>query len=93
MSRLIDSGTSIRSRSFSLGMITVLIFAPRAASTFSFNPPIGSTSPRSVTSPVMATFRLTGRPLIIEMIAVVMVMPADGPSLGIAPAGTCMCMS
>ena len=49
--------------------MTVLIFAARAASTFSFTPPIGSTSPRSVTSPVMATLRFTGRPVSTEMIA------------------------
>jgi hypothetical protein len=38
----------------------VLICAARAASTFSFTPPIGSTSPRNVTSPVIATFRRIG---------------------------------
>ena len=40
------SGTSCRSRSFSCGMTTVPIPPRRAASSFSFNPPIGSTSPR-----------------------------------------------
>ena len=37
------------------------------------------------------SFFFTGWPLIIESSAVVMVMPAEGPSLGVAPAGTCRC--
>ena len=52
------SGISARSFSFSFGMITVFRPPRRAASSFSFRPPIGSTRPRSVTSPVMATLRL-----------------------------------
>ena len=60
-------------------------WAPR---TFSFTPPIGSTRPRSVISPVIATSRRTGRPDIAETSAVAIATPADGPSLGIAPAGT-----
>ena len=38
----------------------VLIPPARAASSFSFRPPIGSTSPRKVISPVMATSARTG---------------------------------
>src|ERR1700709_42827 len=64
--------------------------ASLAASTFSFNPPIGSTSPRRVISPVIAKRRLIGLPVSTERIAAPMVMPADGPSLGIEPAGTWM---
>ena len=60
----------------------------RAASAFSFNPPIGKTRPRKVTSPVMANPFLTLFFAIAEYSAVAMVIPADGPSLGIAPAGT-----
>jgi hypothetical protein len=56
----------------------------------SFRPPMGSTLPRSVTSPVMATSRRTGRRVKAEMIAVAMAMPALGPSLGVAPSGTWM---
>ena len=41
----------------------------------------------------MATARRTGRFRKTEIIAVAMVMPADGPSLGIAPSGTCTCRS
>ena len=37
-----------------------------AASVFSFKPPIGNTLPRSVTSPVIATSRRTGRPVIAD---------------------------
>ena len=54
---------------------------------------MGSTLPRSVISPVMATERRTGRLVNTEIMAVAMVMPADGPSLGIAPSGTCTCRS
>ena len=60
-------------------------WAPR---TFSLTPPIGRTRPRRVISPVMATSRRTGRPDMAETIAVAIATPADGPSLGIAPAGT-----
>ena len=60
-----------------------------AASTFSFSPPIGSTFPRSVTSPVIATSHLTGAPSSADTSAVLIAIPADGPSLGVAPAGTC----
>ena len=60
-----------------------------AASTFCLSPPIGSTRPCSVTSPVMPTVCFTGRPDSSDASAVVIVMPALGPSLGIAPAGTC----
>ena len=64
-----------------------------AASSFSFNPPIGSTFPRSVTSPVIATLASTGIPSIAEYNAVDIVTPADGPSFGTAPSGTCKWMS
>ena len=64
-----------------------------APSTFSFKPPIGSTRPRSVISPVIATSLRTGRPDIADTSAVAIVTPADGPSFGIAPAGTWMCAS
>ena len=75
------------------GAITRLISARCAASAFSFSPPIGSTWPVSVTSPVIAVSERTGRPVTSEASAVAIVMPALGPSLGIAPAGTCRWMS
>ena len=59
-----------------------------AASAFSFKPPMGRTLPRSVISPVIATDFLTGFLVNAESIAVAMVMPALGPSLGVAPSGT-----
>ena len=65
-----------------------MIPARWAPSTFSFTPPIGSTRPRRVISPVIATSLRTGRPDIAETSAVAIVTPADGPSFGIAPAGT-----
>ena len=64
-----------------------------AASAFSFRPPIGSTWPVSVTSPVIATSERTGRPESSEASAVTIATPALGPSLGVAPAGTWMWMS
>ena len=63
--------------------------ARRAAMVFSLTPPMGSTRPVRVSSPVMPSFLRTGLPVIIESRAVVMVTPAEGPSLGVAPAGTC----
>ena len=60
---------------------------------FSFSPPMGSTRPRSVTSPVMASFARIFRPVRAEQRAVVMAMPAEGPSLGTAPSGKWMWMS
>ena len=64
-----------------------------AASVFSLRPPMGSTWPVSVTSPVMATSLLIGVPVTSEAMAVAIVTPALGPSLGMAPAGTWMWMS
>ena len=60
---------------------------------FSRRPPMGRTRPRSVTSPVMATSRRTGVPVRAEISATVMVMPAEGPSLGTAPSGKWIWMS
>ena len=59
-----------------------------AASIFSLRPPIGSTRPRSVISPVIATDLLTATPVSTETMEVTMATPADGPSLGVAPSGT-----
>ena len=64
-----------------------------AASIFSFTPPIGNTLPRRVISPVMANLARTLRWVNTEANEVSMVIPAEGPSLGTAPAGTCICKS
>ena len=64
-----------------------------AARIFSLRPPIGSTRPRSVISPVIATSRRTGIRSSAETRPVHIVMPADGPSLGMAPSGKCTWMS
>jgi len=53
------------------------------------NPPIGSTLPRRVSSPVMATSWRAGLRHNSDASAAAMVMPAEGPSLGTPPAGTC----
>ncbi len=60
-----------------------------AARLFSFKPPIGRTSPRKVISPVIATSERTGVLLKSDASAVNIATPADGPSFGTAPAGTC----
>ncbi len=65
----------------------------RAASTFSLIPPTGSTRPDSVISPVIAMSPRTGRRVSSDASAVAMVTPADGPSLGMAPDGTCRWIS
>ena len=56
------SGMSSRSGSLRRGAITRAIPARWAASAFSFSPPIGSTWPVSVISPVIAVSSRTGRP-------------------------------
>ena len=59
-----------------------------AARIFSRIPPTGSTFPRRVISPVMARLAFTLRWVSAEASEVTMVIPAEGPSFGIAPSGT-----
>src|SRR6516164_8192012 len=87
------SGTSSRSFWLRAGKSTVVMPARAAASTFSFTPPMGSTSPRSEISPVIAVSLRAVRPVSNEASATNMATPALGPSLGMAPAGTWMCTS
>ena len=75
-------GMSRRSLRFSLGISTVSMPARWAPSIFSLRPPIGFTRPRSVISPVIATFLRTGIFISALAMLVAMVMPALGPSLG-----------
>ena len=56
-------------------------------------PPTGSTRPRSVISPVIATSLRIGLQVSSEAMDTNMVTPADGPSLGMAPAGMWTWMS
>src|SRR5439155_4575032 len=86
--RRTSSGMSSRSFSFRRGRITLSTPARLAASTFSLMPPTGRTLPRSVISPVIAMSEGTGRFETSERSEVNIVTPADGPSFGIAPAGT-----
>src|SRR6267378_5943298 len=88
-----SSGTSTMSLWLRAGTITVFTPARAAAVSFSLSPPIGSTRPRSVSSPVIATSWRAGRWHNSDANAVAIVIPADGPSLGTAPAGTCRCTS
>ena len=62
-----------------------------AANIFSRIPPTGSTFPRKVISPVIAKFFFTLHCLNAETNEVTIVMPALGPSFGIAPSGTWTC--
>src|SRR6266702_8169872 len=86
-----SSGTSIRSFWLRAGTSTVFMPARAAAVSFSLSPPMGSTRPRSVSSPVIATSWRDRRWHRSDASAVAIVMPADGPSFGTAPAGTCRC--
>src|SRR6266576_4281331 len=88
-----SSGTSTRSLAFLAGTSTVLMPARAAAVSFSFSPPIGSTRPRSVSSPVIATSWRAGLRQSSDASAAAMVMPAEGPAFGTPPAGTCRCAS
>ena len=81
------SGMSMMSLRLRSGMMTRLMPARCAARNFSLMPPTGSTRPRSVISPVIATSLRIGLPVSSDAIATNMVTPADGPSLGMAPAG------
>ena len=81
------------SRAFLAGRMTRLMPPRSAATAFSLMPPTTSTRPRSVISPVMATAARVGRSVNAEISAVAMVIPADGPSLGVAPSGMWMWMS
>ncbi len=88
-----SAGISSRSFWFSYGITMSVMPTRYAARDFSLRPPMGSTLPRKVISPVMATERFTGFLVKAERMAVAMVMPAEGPSLGVAPSGTCTWMS
>src|SRR5947209_3216577 len=88
-----SSGTSTRSLLLRAGTSTVCTPARAAAVSFSFSPPIGSTRPRSVSSPVIATSWREGRRHKSDASAAAIAIPADGPSFGTAPAGTCRCTS
>lgn len=87
---LISPGISSTSGRFAPGTSTVRIPAVFAARIFSFNPPMGSTRPRRVISPVMATSARTGIFVSADSSAVAMVIPAEGPSFGTAPSGIWM---
>ena len=87
---MISRDSSEISLRFLSGTSTFFMWAIFAASTFSFRPPMGSTRPLRVISPVMATFADTFRPVTAESMAVAMVIPAEGPSLGTAPSGMWM---
>ena len=73
---------------FSLQRMISLIPARLAARIFSRMPPTGRTLPLNVISPVMARAFFTFLPVSDEANEVTMVIPAEGPSFGTAPAGT-----
>jgi len=67
-----------------------LIPALRAAIVFSLIPPTGRTFPVSDISPVIARSFLIDFPIASDSIDVAIVTPAEGPSFGVAPSGTCL---
>ena len=79
--------------SFCLGRITSRRPTRRAARTFSLMPPTGRTRPDRVISPVIARSPRTCRPVSSDASAVAIVTPAEGPSFGMAPDGTCRWIS
>ncbi len=72
--------SSLTFLAFCFGTITSRMPTRRAASTFSLRPPMGSTRPDSVISPVIAISPRTDRPVSTDAIAATIVTPADGPS-------------
>ena len=69
-------------------MTRVMLWFLQAVS-FSRTPPMLMTSPKVVISPVMARLAATGLLMALETSDVNRDVPADGPSLGVAPMGTC----
>jgi len=90
---LTSLGISATSRLFLAGRMSFLTLALSAARAFSLSPPTAKTLPRSDISPVMATSRRMGMPARAETMAVARLTPAEGPSLGMAPAGRWRWMS
>ncbi len=84
--------SSVKALLFSItkGAEVAMTGPPTCAVIAATRPPIGA---RSVTSPVIATSLRTGIPVSTETIEVAIAMPAEGPSLGVAPSGTCTWMS
>ena len=81
------SGNSGISFSLPFGIKTSFTPYDNAANNFSLRPPIGNTRPRNVISPVIARSARTLRPVKADTIANVIVIPAEGPSFGVAPSG------
>ena len=61
-----------------------MVFAParRAATVFSRSPPMRSTLPVTVNSPVMAMVGFNARSRAKDIIEVAIVIPAEGPTMG-----------
>ena len=87
--KIFDSISST-SPKFSWGMMTLVMPLLFAAISYSFKPPIFRTLPANVISPVIARLAFTFFSIAREVIAVHIVMPALGPSFGVAPSGTCI---
>ena len=84
-------GRSVQSFLFPIGRMTRVTPARFEAMHFSRTPPMGNTLPVRVISPVIARLLSTGLLSAREMRDVTIVMPAEGPSFGVAPSGMCMC--
>ena len=73
----------------SRGKITIFAPALLAATVFSLKPPIRSTFPVTVNSPVIAIVGSNGRSSASDNRLVAIVIPALGPSFCTAPSGQC----
>ena len=73
------SGSSNQSEVLSAGKMMVLAPARRAATVFSRRPPIRSTFPVTVSSPVIAMVGSKGLSSANDSSDVAIVMPAEGP--------------
>jgi hypothetical protein len=83
----LTSGSSHQSPQLSLGNKILEQPALRAATVFSLNPPIRSTLPVTVNSPVIANAGSTCLFMARLRRDVAIVIPADGPSFWTAPSG------
>ncbi len=86
----ISDSNSLISYWFSYGKMILVIASLFAAKTFSLTPPILRTFPVSEISPVMATWTYIGLLMLREYREEAIAIPAEGPSLGVAPSGKWM---
>ncbi len=87
--RLNSSGSCFTLFLFDNGKITLEMLWFLQAVSFSLTPPMPRTSPSVVISPVIARLAATGLLIAADTSDANKLTPADGPSFGYAPIGTC----